>query len=94
MYHIHISRVVELNNVIKDGVQQTYDLYVKERKHHGVWNNATKINATEQTYDYVASKMILCGLGSRERILRLIKDEVHIRKITNIQPIRNRIELV
>ena len=93
MYHIHITRLVELDNVIKDAVQKTYDIYVKERKYNGIWNNATKIQATEQAYQYVVAQMNLCCLGKKPRIVRQIKDEVAMRKSRRLSDIvKNRID--
>jgi len=95
LYHIHVTRMVELDNVIKDAVQYTYDTYVKDRKFNGVWNNATKIQATNLAFEYTINKTNTCCLVKKHRMMRLIKDEVSVRKARMIGfSVRNRIELV
>lgn len=81
VYGIQNSRYSELRNVIKDGVQFVWDTYVKERKEQGVWNNTCKNKATELCLVYIKEKITLTGLVKKERLIRLIKEEVSYRKI-------------
>ena len=81
IYGIQSSRYNELKNVIKDGVQFVWDTYVKERKEQGVWNNTCKNRATDLCLIYIKEKINLTGLVKKERLVRLIKEEVSYRKI-------------
>lgn len=80
-YHIQVARTNELNAVVKDAVQYVWDTYVYQRKKSdGVWNNLSKIEASNRAYEYVKSRINLCCLADAYRVERLIKEEVNNRK--------------
>ena len=37
-YAFYSTRFIELDNVIKDAVQETWETFVKERKHKNLWS--------------------------------------------------------
>ena len=80
IYSFRASRLNELNNIIKDAVQDIWDNYVKEKKSKGFWNEIYKQTATEMAIIYVKNRINTWGLVRDIRIRRLIKEQVNIRK--------------
>ena len=79
-YSIYQNRLLELDNVIRDSVQFTWENFVREKKQKNVWNNLAKIKATNLAVDYVEQRISLRCLCNRTRLRRLIIEQVDTRK--------------